>query len=713
VLLSIKHCFLLAPELYLFNCKFPSFFNFSFSPIAIMERFTKYDTPFSSEEDQIQRKNPPAEPEKWPIIFEELDDPVNGGLEAAKLLYTHTEVEVKRYRERPTRLVRNFRVTKVISPHLFITEFAFDKPCGTFKDWRDAMQDFYNNDPDKTLKMFELRTSVLLKYRCYAFHDPETGMWERVRVMKYDTRSEIAEIYMFEHTEFRIAHKRHMMELNPEFSTWAAYGYPTHLLNIKPANGALCWSREAVDYFKKLVKGKSFSTIVITRTIIPFPEGFPEVIEFLAVCMIQRSPKKNITLQAEMVKAGFAEATGVLAGYSEMMESKIGRFNLKSFEKEKIEEFAIATGKFTMDIPPTAFEVGNKLKELFSKSEAMRSTIGPEDATSANFSIERFDYVPEVYAVNSAADNQSHLPAIFKNAICQIRFTHVASPSVLYVQLEKNMNELREMETALSLMVQHSEVIPWESAQPGLQIACLVQINRYQDPSWVRAVIRNILRGGQLLKVILVDYGTEVSIKANYIRHLPSYFQKIPSFAFRVHFDSDALVPTGSRQWSTDATETFRKYMSLWNKQVPIYYMWLSKPGSVVELQDFNQDLHWDHLIHKWQPTATRISTMNATINTMSDSPLLRNYYVSVGFDVMFEVMNTNEKSDYTFESVTHVLSECGFGTRLRPLQTIERQHNGIILECLNEEYVSSQKGITNFNDTDGNQQKIKALQYK
>lgn len=61
------------------------------------------------------------------------------------------------------------------------------------------------------------KTSILFKYRCYAYHDPETGLWERVRVMKYCTKKKIAEVFMFEQDEFRIVPKSSIMELNPDF----------------------------------------------------------------------------------------------------------------------------------------------------------------------------------------------------------------------------------------------------------------------------------------------------------------------------------------------------------------------------------------------------------------------------------------------------------------------------------------------------------------
>jgi hypothetical protein len=60
-------------------------------------------------------------------------------------LYNDQEVEVKRYKEKPMKIVRNMRVTRVVTPYLFFLEFDNSMPLLGFSDWRKAMQDFYND----------------------------------------------------------------------------------------------------------------------------------------------------------------------------------------------------------------------------------------------------------------------------------------------------------------------------------------------------------------------------------------------------------------------------------------------------------------------------------------------------------------------------------------------------------------------------------------
>jgi hypothetical protein len=85
--------------------------------------------------------------------------------------------------------------------------------------------------------------------------------------------------------------------------------------------------------------------------------------------------------------------------------------------------------------------------------------------------------------------------------MCQIRFSHMVNPSVIYLQLENNITELREMETALTLLVENDDPIAYDGALAGDFVACLLQVDRFREPTFVRAVIRHPLTGVQLLKV--------------------------------------------------------------------------------------------------------------------------------------------------------------------------------------------------------------------
>lgn len=80
---------------------------------------------------------------------------------------------------------------------------------------------------------------------------------------------------------------------------------------------------------------------------------------------------------------------------------------------------------------------------------------------------------------------------------------------------------------------------------------------------------------------------------------------------------------------------------------MPIYYVWMPASASVLELQDFNQELCWNPEAGKWRPSVGRISALNSIVNSMSESVLLCNFFTSIGIDAVYEVITQDEKQDY------------------------------------------------------------------
>lgn len=153
---------------------------------------------------------------------------------------------------------------------------------------------------------------MIFKFRCYVYLDDETNKWERVRVFKINMQQGLAEVYFCDMPQYRIINIQCLMEIHPEFCVWTAQGFPSHLIHIRPVGGGFIWSKVAVDYFKKLVEGKVFKTLVMSRTEERMPEAFPDNINYVGLAMINRDQGTRYTLQAEMVTAGYAEATGIL-----------------------------------------------------------------------------------------------------------------------------------------------------------------------------------------------------------------------------------------------------------------------------------------------------------------------------------------------------------------------------------------------------------------
>jgi len=102
------------------------------------------------------------------------------------------------------------------------------------------------------------------------------------------------------------------MELFPKFSTYSALACRGLLYDVKPVGNAEEWSPEACQGFQDMVKGKIFHGIVMDRTETPLPNAFPENYLVLSVVLAERGEQCKHTLQALMIKAGLAEAGGLM-----------------------------------------------------------------------------------------------------------------------------------------------------------------------------------------------------------------------------------------------------------------------------------------------------------------------------------------------------------------------------------------------------------------
>lgn len=80
---------------------------------------------------------------------------------------------------------------------------------------------------------------------------------------------------------------------------------------------------------------------------------------------------------------------------------------------------------------------------------------------------------------------------------------------------------------------------------------------------------------------------------------------------------------------------------------MPIYYAWKSSKASNIPLDDYNQELYWDPVIHKWESIEVRPSPLNNVVNSLHESVLLRNLYTSIGLDIVYEIVASDDRSDY------------------------------------------------------------------
>ena len=175
-----------------------------------------------------------------------------------------------------------------------------------------------------------------------------------------------------------------------------------------------------------------------------------------------------------------------------------------------------------------------------------------------------------------------------------------------------------------------------------------------------------------ILQVILPDYGNEVAVKFGAIRHLPAYFKNIPGYALRVHLDVRGLIPMGGpwcAGWSTDACDAFRRYLSMWQEDNPIYYILRHPTSKVIQLDHFGQELMYDNKEATWlkRVALPGIPVVEADLMAQkldSTLPLLKNLCRSIGTDVAYEVM-TDVDQAYKFERAWDILIQRGVAIKM------------------------------------------------
>lgn len=590
-----------------------------------------------------------------------------------KMMYMSHEIDVKSYKDQPTRKVRNYKVLRVISPFEFTIEFDMERRWGRFQNWYDAMQVFYNDEEASAL--YKVRTSTVHKFRCYVHYDPDRKKWERVRVFKVNGDRRICEIFFCDLGFFRVVGFDTLMEIKPEFAAWTSQGVIAHLTDIQPVGGGCLWPSAAVQYFKQLVEGKVFKTIVMTRSEFPLPEGFPDVITYNGVVMVQRKPLGEMTIQAALVKAGFAEPAGVLGGYPAIlelpMEPTFYPFTLKGFKE----------ATFSQLIPPEAHSAFGEeenmelIAEAVKKVEELGVKEPPRGKDDEENEIKVWDRIP-----NLQDDSEEYLPKFIQERLAFMKFIRMKTPQRGYVQMQYKQDELTKMEAALAILVDTQPHIPSTEARSGFTVAVLVQMDMQREPNWYRAIVKQSLPQVKLLKVLLIDYALEMTVKYNYARYLPKYFDKIPCYAHRVHIALEGMRPAGEKTWTTDACETFRKYIWTWEKELPLYYLWRLPNSDPIKLVDLNQDIEYDAKNDRWIASDPGNPSLlsGKGFNHLKDNPLLATLYISIGVDIMFEILTING-SEYRFDSLSDMLTKNGYAYRIGNPKTPMELHQEIV----------------------------------
>jgi len=296
--------------------------------------------------------------------------------------------------------------------------------------------------------------------------------------------------------------------------------------------------------------------------------------------------------------------------------------------------------------------------------------------------------------VEKADVEKKQLPDSFKKCLMEMDFCHFVSPDIMYMHLASSIQELHYMEAVLSDIVEDLPSVRKEDAVPGAFVACTLQLDD-ERTTWVRAVVRQVLPGSQYIKLILVDYGSEITQNYSILRPLPPFFQTIPGFAIRIHLDSGFVVPSTSKYWTSASANSMGKFLRHWEHKKPLYFVWRPETARTIPLAYFGQRTVFDSAIPGWKACDVSVSTTSteATVTKMRDHPLLRSLFKSLGLDIGYELSPWEEdNNELRFESMGEVLFRTGFCNRILEARTGREQHEAITEATIEPEYVKKQK---------------------
>lgn len=119
------------------------------------------------------------------------------------------------------------------------------------------------------------------------------------------------------------------------------------------------------------------------------------------------------------------------------------------------------------------------------------------------------------------------------------------------------------------------------------------------------------------------------------IRPLPEQFEKIPSFATRIHIAEDGVIPADmSGIWCGKALEGFVSYIAYWNTRKPTYVLGKTPNSEDIELDDMNDSIMYSHMTGKW---INKPKESNTPLKELKNHPALRYLFISHGCELYYE----------------------------------------------------------------------------
>jgi len=487
---------------------------------------------------------------------------------------------------------RKFRVSHIESAQYFFVEDVTYPKWSARAPWKKAFKRSGRRNLARVIG-----DPIIDRY--YIWLNRTTGLAERVKMLSWNTSTKSGDIYLIDAGKFDVAFQSEntLYELERKYCVRPVTGFRAYLADITLHDPNL--DEEILKFMRKTVLHNVFNGIITDKK-----RFFKDQDELLGLILCDK--RGHGTLNAELCLEKLAIPTGVGGISPKLVENFVADISLDQFRKQLLRAHPGLTIK-----PHTTSIIKRNLRRI-----------------------------PSVV--------RQHLPA------CSIIFMH--SPSFTTIQMEYNKGQLEAFMDYLGQAVTELNPVPLEEPgyMPGQFVAvCLIVEEGKQV--WHRAIIRSVIPAIQLTKAILTDFGTEVSVKFNLIRPLPDVFQEVPGFCFRTHLDVPGLAPVGTLYgWPTPAVESLRRYVTVWETEKPGYFAVRTGSSSIIELNDFNQALDYNHETKKWVAAEERAGLGDEVVNDKKDHVMLRNLYRSVGVDIWYE--QTDKDRGYRYGQIWDVL---------------------------------------------------------
>jgi len=113
-------------------------------------------------------------------------------------------------------------------------------------------------------------------------------------------------------------------------------------------------------------------------------------------------------------------------------------------------------------------------------------------------------------------------------------------------------------------------------------------------------------------------------------------------------------------KWSQITKDVFRRYLTTWEQQLPVYYVWQPKRSSKLQLEEFDQDVQYNQELGRWEQGDKHYVPHEKHMSKIKDHVMLKNLFCSLGVDIAYEIF-TSPNEEYRFGNIWDLLKVKGY----------------------------------------------------